>query len=186
MNMPPAMDLSLRPADAELERVRRMVQTCMQCGTCSGSCPNAPAMDLTPRHLWRLVLLGRGEEIFRSRTFILCSACYCCTLRCPRGLPLTEAMHALQRAAHRARMKRYRAVTAFHHHVLESVRRNGRVNEMAFLMHYVAAVKNPLVLLRHAMLGLQLAARGSLPLGRRPSRSLEALFRRATEVENAP
>ncbi len=186
MNVPPVMDSSLPPAGAELERVRRMVQACMQCGTCSGSCPNAAAMDLTPRRLWRLVLLDRGEEIFRSRTFTLCSACYRCTLRCPRGLPLTEAMHALQRAAHRGRMRRYRAVTAFHHQFLESVRRNGRVNEMAFMMHYIAAVKNPLLLLRHAALGLQLAARGSLPLGRRPSRSLEALFRRAAEVENAP
>ncbi len=186
MNVSESIHSPLRAAGEELVRVRRMVQSCMQCGTCSGSCPNAAAMDLTPRHLWRLVLLGRGEEIFRSRTFTLCSACYRCTLRCPRGLPLTEAMHALQLAAHRGRMRRYRAVTAFHHQFLESVRRNGRVNEMDFMMHYAATIKNPLFLLRQAALGLQLAARGTLPLGRRPARSLEALFRRVAEVEKAP
>ncbi len=186
MDVKTAVDFGLRSAGAELERVRRMVRACMQCGTCSASCPNASAMDLTPRHLWRLVGLGRAEEIFHSRTFTLCSACYTCTLRCPRGLPLTEAMHALQRAAHTGRLARYRAVTAFHHHFLESVRRHGRVNETAFMMHYLAEVKSPRLLLRQAALGLRLAAGGRLPTGRRPSRSLEALFARAAEVEKVP
>lgn len=185
MNRSAVIDFPSRAARPDLSRVRRMIQACMQCGTCSGSCPNAAAMDFTPRHLWRLVLLDRGEEIFHSRTFTLCSACYTCTLRCPRGLPLTEAMHALEQAAHRSRQKRHRSAIAFHRHFLESVRREGRVNEPVFLMHYFAAVKDPLLLLRHAALGLRLAARGRLSLSRRPARarSLEALFARAAEVE---
>ena len=80
-----------------LASVREMVQSCIQCGTCTGSCPNAFAMDYTPRHMWRMVLMGQKDEIFRSKTFGLCSACYFCTLRCPRGLYLTEAMSALKR-----------------------------------------------------------------------------------------
>ncbi|MEJ5357328.1 MAG: 4Fe-4S dicluster domain-containing protein [Desulfobacterales bacterium] len=188
MSRSAVIDFPPRAARPDLSRVRRMIQACLQCGTCSGSCPNAAAMDFTPRHLWRLVMLDRGEEIFRSRTFTLCSACYTCTLRCPRGLPLTEAMHALEQAAHRARSKRHRTAAAFHHHFLESIRREGRVNEPAFLMHYFAAVKDPLLVLRHAALGLRLAARGRLPLGRPASRarSLAALFARAAEVEASP
>ena len=42
-----------------LAAVREMVQACIQCGTCTGSCPNEFAMDVTPRRLWRLVLTGR-------------------------------------------------------------------------------------------------------------------------------
>ena len=79
-----------------LAAVQEKVLACMQCGTCSGSCANSFAMDLTPRQLWRLAQLGEKEEIFNSKTFYLCSACYYCTLRCPRGLPLTEAMGALK------------------------------------------------------------------------------------------
>ena len=91
-----------------LEQVQDMVKSCIQCGTCSGSCPNAFAMDLTPRQLWRKVLLGQTDEIFKSRTFSLCSDCYYCTLRCPRGLTLTEAMNALKQIAARENMDRYK------------------------------------------------------------------------------
>ena len=96
-----------------MEDIQEKVQGCMQCGTCSGSCPNAFAMDLTPRHLWRLVQLGRKEEIFNSKTFFLCSACYYCTLRCPRGLPLTETIGALKRLAAAEGISRYKQSTNF-------------------------------------------------------------------------
>ena len=129
--MNPSADAEIKTTHAhdEIEHVRRMVQSCIQCGTCTGSCPNAFAMDLTPRQLWQHVLLGRREAVFHSRTFTLCSACYFCTLRCPRGLHLTEAMHALKQAAARERLPLYRPVTAFFRHFMESVRRHGRVNE---------------------------------------------------------
>ena len=76
----------------DLARLRGMLQACIQCGTCTGSCPNAFAMDPTPRRMWRMLLMGREDDIFDSKTFYLCSACYSCTLRCPRGLELTAAM----------------------------------------------------------------------------------------------
>ena len=41
---------SLIPAGELLNR-------CIQCGTCSASCPSAHAMDLTPRQMWRLAQL---------------------------------------------------------------------------------------------------------------------------------
>ena len=75
--------------------LQKQMQACIQCGTCSGSCPNAFAMDLTPRQLWYNLIMGDRTTIFQSITFSLCSSCYYCTLRCPRGLPLTETMAAL-------------------------------------------------------------------------------------------
>lgn len=175
------------PPHGDLPSVREMVQSCIQCGTCSGSCPNAFAMDLTPRQLWRLVLLDRSEAVFQSRTFVLCSACYFCTLRCPRGLPLTEAMHALKQAASREKRKRYRPVTAFYRRFVESVRRHGRVNELEFMTYYFAEMKNPMLPLRYSGLGLRLVARGKLSLRwpPRPTRPLEALFRKVAELEEA-
>lgn len=52
----------------DLAPVQEMVRPCIQCGTCTGSCPNEFAMDYTPRQLWRLVLLGLKDEIFQSKT----------------------------------------------------------------------------------------------------------------------
>jgi len=182
----PKQSASLQARD-DLETVRAMVQSCIQCGTCTGSCPNAFAMDLTPRQLWRLVLLDQREAVFQSRTFVLCSACYFCTLRCPRGLPLTEAMHALKQAASREKLGRYRPVTAFYRRFIESVRRHGRVNELEFMTAYFAEMKNPMLPLRYSGLGLRLVAKGKLPLRwpARPTRPLEALFRKVAELEEA-
>jgi heterodisulfide reductase subunit C2 len=171
----------------ELEPVQEMIRACIQCGTCTGSCPNAFAMDCTPRQLWRLVMLGQVEAVFESRTFMLCSACYTCTLRCPRGLLLTEAMHALKQIAARKHFKRYRSSTAFYRNFIESVRRHGRVNEFEFMAFYFAEMKNPLLPLRYTPLGLRLLAKGKvspkLPLRR--SRLLETIFRKVATMEDS-
>lgn len=76
--------------------IAEKIKSCIQCGTCSASCPTAYAMDYTPRQLWRLMLLGLEEEVLNSRTFWLCTTCACCTVRCPRGIPLTDTMLALR------------------------------------------------------------------------------------------
>jgi heterodisulfide reductase subunit D len=77
----------------------RVLQTCMQCGTCSASCPTGFAMDHTLRQLWKLIQLGLKGEVVSSRTFWLCTTCKACTARCPRGIDLTETMLMLKRYA---------------------------------------------------------------------------------------
>ena len=172
----------------DLAFVRKMVQACIQCGTCTGSCPNEFAMDVTPRRLWRLVLTGQKEEIFQIQTFTLCSACYYCTLRCPRGLPLTEAMGALKQLAAREGLTRHRQSILFYKSFLESVRRHGRVREMEFMTLYFNAMKNPLLPLRYAALGVKLMLKGkvSLQIPSKGDGTLAAMFRKAAELEEAP
>jgi heterodisulfide reductase subunit D len=75
--------------------------SCMQCGTCSSSCPTAYAMDYTPRQLWQMMRLGMEEEVLNSQTFWLCTACKSCQVRCPRGISLTDVMLALKEYATR-------------------------------------------------------------------------------------
>ena len=70
--------------------------TCLQCGTCSSSCPTYFAMDVPPRQLWRMLTLGLKEDIARSSTFWLCTACNSCTVRCPRGIDVSEAMRYIR------------------------------------------------------------------------------------------
>jgi len=167
-----------------LEAVRSMVAACMQCGTCSASCPNAHAMDLMPRQMWRLVHLGLLEDVFASRTFELCSACYTCQLRCPRGLELTEAMHALKRLKALKERQEGGSDTAFYRLFLESVRRHGRVHESALMLRYFLAKRDPMLPMSYTPLGLRMLAKGKLHLGG-PSRKggLEALFARVEEME---
>lgn len=70
--------------------------TCLQCGTCSSSCPTSFAMDISPRQIWRMLSLGMKEEISRSSTFWLCTACNSCTVRCPRGIPVSDNMRQVR------------------------------------------------------------------------------------------
>jgi len=164
----------------------KRMMTCIQCGTCTGSCPNAHAMDHTPRQLWRMVLMGEQDLIFKSKTFALCSACYACSLRCPRGLPLTEAMAALKQAAARANVPAFRPSARFYRSFLESVRRHGRVRESEFMTLYFLAMKNPLLPLKFAPLGLKLMGKGklhvALPTGAGRG-ALDAIFDKVAELE---
>jgi heterodisulfide reductase subunit C len=152
-------------AEAELlQGIQQKVQACMQCGTCTGSCPNAFAMDLTPRQLWRMVQLGETEEIFKSKTYYLCSACYYCTLRCPRGLPLTETISALKRLAAAQGHRHHRQSANFYDAFVKTVERYGRVREMEFINRYFLSMKNPILPLGFAAVGLKLMAKRKVPL----------------------
>jgi len=70
--------------------------TCIQCGTCSASCPAAELMDYAPRQLWQMMRLGLRELVMNSRTFWLCTQCYACQVRCPRGIEIAETMRNLR------------------------------------------------------------------------------------------
>lgn len=171
-----------------LNKIRDMVSPCIQCGTCSASCPNALQMDLTPRKMWRLVIMGRLSDVMASRTFILCSDCYTCTLRCPRGLPLTAAMEALKGIAFARQEARHRSSRLFYEQFMETVRRHGRIREMAFMTRYFTAMKSPLAPFRFAPLGLKLMGKGKVEMGfgRSADTPLDALFDKVAAMERAP
>ncbi len=87
-----ALDPSFLKAVDSLENLRG----CIQCGTCSATCPTAYAMDYSPRKVWRMVALGMREQVLNSRTFWLCTTCKACQVRCPRGIDLMDSMIALK------------------------------------------------------------------------------------------
>ena len=171
-----------------LSAISDKVNACIQCGTCSASCPNAFAMDFSPRHLWRLLQASEMQAVLTSRSFSLCSTCYYCTLRCPRGLPLTDIMSALKQVSARQLPMLDPSGVLFYQKFLESVRRHGRVREMEFMTLYFSAMKNPLLPFQFASLGIRLLSRKKLPfqLPSKGSERLNALFRKVNELENAP
>ena len=90
-------ELVRAPLSGELEHIRESLRTCIQCGSCSASCPAVGLMDITPRTLWKLIRWGLRDEILASRTFWICTQCYACTARCPRGIVTSENMRLLRR-----------------------------------------------------------------------------------------
>ena len=137
------------------------LRTCIQCGTCTASCPAAEAMDITPRQMWRMVNLGLEDEVLHSKTMWLCTICYQCSVRCPRGIPLTETITKLKNLAIQARIKEYKESTAFYHNFSGVMRRYGRMREMEFMVRYFLAT-NPFAALDLTGMALTMFMRGKM------------------------
>ena len=84
------------------------LQTCLQCGTCGGSCPSGPDMDHTPRAVFALVAAGEREAVLKSNTPWYCVSCYYCMVRCPQEIPVTDVMYTLRRMSGERRGPRTR------------------------------------------------------------------------------
>ena len=173
-----------------------MLRVCIQCGTCTASCASAYAMDYTPRQIWRMVQLGLKEEVLNSKTFWLCSTCYACTVRCPRGIPLTETIGALKRIAMARGIRRYRESSNFYRAFMDVVRRYGRVDELEMMVRYFLST-NPVAMVGYTPLGLSMLAHGKVTvqeglrmaprlMGIGGAGRLDALFRKVAELEAEP
>ena len=75
------------------------IKKCIQCGSCTGSCPVSYTMDITPREIIALFRARDIETILSSRTIWICASCYACTVRCPQGVQVTDILYALKRLA---------------------------------------------------------------------------------------
>jgi len=65
---------------------------CMQCGTCSGTCPLGVAMEYPPRKIILQARSGHLEDVLASPSVWMCVGCYTCSSRCPRGIELTDTV----------------------------------------------------------------------------------------------
>jgi heterodisulfide reductase subunit D len=72
------------------------IKTCVQCGSCVGSCVAAEGMTVTPRRLWRFIQLGMQDQAMDSMSFWGCTTCGLCDRRCPRGIPMSQIMLSLR------------------------------------------------------------------------------------------
>jgi quinone-modifying oxidoreductase, subunit QmoC len=72
---------------------------CMQCGTCSGSCPMGARMDHGPRKIFMMIRAGMKEAVLTSDTLWNCVSCYNCVVRCPRQVPVAYILHDLATVA---------------------------------------------------------------------------------------
>jgi len=73
------------------------MEICMQCGTCSASCPLSDGMHAFPRKIYRYLQLGLRDCLLKSSEPWLCYYCGDCNTDCPRGAEPAETMMAARR-----------------------------------------------------------------------------------------
>lgn len=107
------------------------VKMCMQCGVCAGSCPLGPYWEHPPQEIFMMIRANKREEVLSSSSMWMCTSCYNCIVRCPRGLPITHIMHGLAVYAKRMGLSpKQQPTERFGQMLWDSVVANGRVNEL--------------------------------------------------------
>jgi heterodisulfide reductase subunit C len=157
--------------------VGEKIPTCMQCGICAGACPVSHEMDYTPRQLVRMVQLGLKQEVLNSNTIWICTTCFSCSVRCPRGIRPTELMETLRPIAIAEGVKNKNA--RFDSIFSDVVKKNGRASEFLLISKY--SLKEP-EMIKQVPFGLGLFAKGKLPLSidkMEDTRELKAIFKMA-------
>ncbi|GFO96853.1 heterodisulfide reductase, subunit C [groundwater metagenome] len=81
------------------EDVLRSVELCIQCGCCTGSCPSSRRTAFRTRKIFRETVLGFKESVLGSDDLWLCTTCYTCYERCPRGVKTTDIIRVLRNMA---------------------------------------------------------------------------------------
>lgn len=111
------------------------LQSCIQCGTCSGTCPLSIYMDFSPRQVMALVRADFKNEVLKSHTVWLCASCYACTVECPRKIRITDIMYALkQRAIKDHIYPKHFPIPILAKEFSSMVRRKGRITETLLVM----------------------------------------------------
>ncbi len=159
-----------READPEWAgKIRRLpgcerLFSCIQCGTCSGTCPLSIYMDYTPRRIINLAREGFRQVALSSQTIWLCASCYACTVHCPQNIHITDVMYSLKREAIRSHLYPKRLpIPILAQEFYNMVKRRGRTSEL-WLMFRLGLKTNPLMLLSFIGVGWKLLRTGRLSL----------------------
>jgi len=141
------------------------IKECIQCGTCSASCPTSDAMDYPPREIIAAFRAGLLEKVLKSNTIWLCSSCYSCTVRCPSGIKLTDIMYELKRLAIEFGLTPNDAKAPVVAELfVDHVNKYGRIAEVPLVCKFMLKT-NPLGVLKMIPRASRLFIRGRMPLG---------------------
>lgn len=163
------------------------LETCIQCGTCGGSCPSAADMEHTPRMLFAMARAGFRDDVLRSNTPWMCVSCYFCSVRCPQEIHIPDVMYAIKSIATREGVAPESTGADFSRTFVDNIHRYGRSFEVGlvarhYLRHY------PLRLPGIAPMGIGMVTKGRMgfvPHRIRGIAGLRAILDRAGELEAA-
>ncbi len=139
---------------------------CIQCGSCSGSCPSIDFMEHSPRQLFAMIRSGMRDEVLSSTTPWVCASCYTCYVRCPKSIRITDVMYALKRLAMKeGRAKpETRAARRMADGFVSLVHRLGRNSETKLMRKIYMDPRQLGKLFRDMPIGIKLLRRGRMPI----------------------
>lgn len=159
------------------------IEDCIQCGTCSGSCPTSFLMEHSPRRLIAMTRAGMRKEVLESPDIWLCTSCYYCYVRCPRKIKVTDLMYAYKRLSARDKYPIQKRGYYLGKTFMEVVNKYGRNSETELLVKYflradwLGAIKNIPV-------GIKLFLRGRMPLQRHKIKDLSSFRKIIAKAES--
>ena len=138
------------------------LSTCIQCGTCSATCPMSIYMDYTPRRIIALTRAGFKTDVLGSFTIWLCASCYSCSVECPKQIKITDAMYAFKRRAidEKVYPKRF-PVPVLAREFFKLILSKGRSSERSLILRLYLKT-NILNLFKQIPIGLRLWIKGRL------------------------
>jgi len=160
------------------------LESCIQCGTCSGVCPLSIYMDYSPRQVMELTRSDFKREVLRSTTIWLCASCYACTVECPREIRITDIMYELKQRAIKEGVYPARfPIPVLAKEFYKMSHAYGRVTEN-FLATIMFLKTNWVAAMGMWKLGLGLMSRGRFPLKLEAIRRKDELERMMDTVDN--
>lgn len=142
----------------------KRVLSCIQCGTCTATCPVSKIFEHSPRQIFLMVRNGMKDRVMNDKTPWICASCYKCTVNCPAQIKITEVMYRLKRMALKNNMVTKKAdINLFYKAFLNQVLKHGRSYEVGLLMQYMM-FNHPVDMIKQVPLGMKMFMEGSMPL----------------------
>lgn len=83
--------------DEVLEKVPAAnLDLCLTCGTCTGGCPASELLDMDPRKLLRMVVLGMDDEVKKTDWAWVCTMCARCLHACPMKIDIPKLIYNIR------------------------------------------------------------------------------------------
>lgn len=113
------------------------LNTCMECGKCSGGCSNTHIFDITARQVVKLIKMGEEDTLLKMDSLWTCVSCQLCVDRCPSGIDIPRIMDYLREKAYQNNIPATREhVKLFHELMLGHIEKGGRVEEGILAMEF--------------------------------------------------
>lgn len=113
------------------------LNTCMECGKCSGGCSNTHIFDITARQVVKLIKMGEVDTLLKMDSLWTCVSCQLCVDRCPSSIDIPRIMDYLREKAYGNEMPATREhIKIFHELMLRHIEKGGRVEEGLLAMEF--------------------------------------------------
>ena len=143
-----------------------------------------------------MIRAGKREEVLTSTSMWMCTSCYNCIVRCPRGLPITHIMHGLASYAERLGLApKEQPTRKFAKIFWDNITKSGRANELKmglslyFMDGFGQGIKNAMANQKLGMAMMKTKRMNPMEIvgghSIKDTSGLNAILKKAREIEDA-